>query len=143
MLTTDEIFYNILKADEDLMAATKGRIYNICIETSPYEKDKTPLPYIIVMYDGMTNDQDTKDDEYEGDTDNEIISIEVAALSREDVGNIMQKIRLATHRYMKSHSDEEGTPSSYDLSASGVAWDWTKPCYYQRLIYNCSTKSEL
>ena len=49
MKELDEILYDALLADEDLMDATEGRIESTCFEVSPDEQDNTQLPCIIVM----------------------------------------------------------------------------------------------
>ena len=51
MIALDEIIYNALRADADLMTAVGGRIVSTCFEVSPDEQDNTPLPCIIVMDD--------------------------------------------------------------------------------------------
>lgn len=142
-LITDEIFYNALRADEQLMEATKGRIMSTCIEVAPTEQDNTPMPYIIVTFDGMQNDGSTKDD-LEGDFDSVTVSIEIAAESRKEVGQLSLMVRQAVRDYFRDpdEDDSDEVPTDYQLSASGVAWDWTRPCYYQTLTYQCTTEND-
>lgn len=144
-LITDEIFYNALRADEQLMEATKGRIMSTCIEVAPTEQDNTPMPYIIVMFDGMQNDGATKDD-LEGDFDNVTVSIEIVAESRKEVGLLARMARQAVRNYFNDMTADDDDfikmPEDYQLSASGVAWDWTRPCYYQTLTYQCTTDND-
>ena len=138
-LTIDELFYKALMADKQLTDAVGGRIRSTCIEVPPTEADNTPLPYIIVTYDGMQNDQSTKDS-LEGEQDNETVSIEIAAESRAAVGSLASRVRQAVLDYLNSEAADTATkPLEYQLSASGVAWDWTRPCYYQTLTYQCAT----
>lgn len=140
-LTTDEVFYNALMSDEKVIAATGGRIRSTCFEVPPTEQDNTQTPYIIVMFDGMQNEESTKDD-YEGDTDTTTISIEVAAESRKEVGIVTRLVRQAVRNYFRDVDDDEDIPKDYHLTASPVAWDWTKPCYYQTMTYQCTTLND-
>lgn len=144
-LITDEIFYNALRRSEAVTAATGGRIYSTCVEVPPMEQDNTPLPYVIITFDGLQNDGLTKDD-YEGDTDTVSISIEVSAESRRQVGELARLIRQTVRDYLRNIDEDSDDyplcPDDYQLSASGVAWDWTKPCYYQTMTYKCSTKND-
>ena len=62
-LLTDIIFVKALRADENLMAQLPaGDVYNTAIALPDEDLDNAPLPYIIVSFDGLTNDVETKDD---------------------------------------------------------------------------------
>ena len=145
-LNTDEIFYNALRTDTSIMRETKGEIHSTCIEVPPMEKDKTPLPYIIIMFDGGANDAITKDD-FEGEEDNVTVSVEISAKSRKTLGRLAEMAREAIHRYLcnidESAPDFSLRPDDYQISFSPVSWDWTKPCYFQTLTYQCSTKNKV
>lgn len=139
---TDLIFWYALSVDKEIMQATKGRIFSTCIEVPPMEKDNTPLPYIIVGYDGMKENDSTKDDSFATDVDTEDVFIEVSAKSRKDLVPLMQRIRQCVHDYMVAAQERgEDVPEDYSVSASGVAWDWTKPCYYQTMNFHCFTNN--
>lgn len=142
-LITDEIFYNALRADEQLMEATHGIILSTSIEVPPLEHDNTPLPYIVVMFDGMNNEGSTKDDS-EGDTDNVTVSIEISAESRREVGRLAKMARQAVRNYFRNPTEDDidEIPTDYQLSASGVGWDDSKPCYHQLLTYQCTTDND-
>ena len=76
-LLTDIIFVKALRADETLMAKlAAGDVYNTTIALPDEDLDNAPLPYVIVSFDGLTNEVETKDDPYEGDSDNVTISVE-------------------------------------------------------------------
>jgi hypothetical protein len=53
-------------------------------------------------------------------------------------------VRQAVASYIgQMYDDGEDTPELDSLSSDGLAWDWSKPCYYQRLTYQCITNTEV
>ena len=68
-LSTDSIFIAALSASDDIMEAVGGRIYDTAIPLPDEEAENTPVPYIIVTFDSLQNDQTTKDDRYESEYD--------------------------------------------------------------------------
>jgi hypothetical protein len=40
------------------------------------------------------------------------------------------------------YDEGEDIPELESLSSDGLAWDWLKPCYYQRLTYQCIINNE-
>ena len=146
-LITDKVFYNALRSNAELVAQVGNRIESTSIPVPDEEFMNEPLPYIIITYDGMQNEGFTKDNSYEGDTDKVQVSIEVDAESRDELGDIMQKVRQTVIDYFEDEvghvwDDYYYVPDSYELTASPVAYDPTKPCYYQTLTYNCNTKTK-
>jgi hypothetical protein len=135
MLELDEIFYNALTADETIVSDTDGRIYSTCVEVPPTDADNTPLPYIIIMDDGLQNDQATKDDIWESEDDRVQASVQISAVSPKEVKRLTRLCRKAIANYIASMSGEK--PYLISLTADGTAWDWTKPCYYKTLNYQC------
>jgi hypothetical protein len=143
-LITDKVFYNALRSNSALMEQVGGRIESTSIPVPDEEFDNVPVPYVIITFDGLQNDGFTKDNDFEGDTDHVQVGIEVAADTRDELGDIMQAIRETVVAYFE---DEEGhawddykyIPSNYTLTASPVGYDSMKPCYYQTLNYNCDT----
>ena len=81
MIALDEILFNALRYDAVLMEDVGGRIVSTCFEVGPDEVDNTPLPCIIVMDDGLQNNPDTKDCEWEAYEDRVTASVEVDAES--------------------------------------------------------------
>jgi hypothetical protein len=145
-LVTDIIFVKALRADEDLMAQLPaGDVYNTAIALPDEELDNAPLPYIIVSFDGLTNDVETKDDPFEGDSDNVTISIEIASKTRPELGELADAVRNQIHDYfVEADSDTEDAdliPLDYQFSAQAVNYDSMKPCYWQVLTYQCDTNS--
>ena len=143
-LITDKVFYNALRSNAALMAQVGGRIESTSIPVPDEQLDNEPVPYIIITFDGLQNEAFTKDNSYEGDTDKVQVSIGVAAQTRDELGDIMQAIRETVVAYFE---DDEGhawddyqyIPINYTLTASAIAYDSMKPCYYQTLTYDCNT----
>lgn len=133
------------------MTATSGHVVSTCFEVSPTEADNTPLPYIIVTDDGFQNQVESKDDSWEGTEDRVSVGVEVAAESPQEVKRLIKMVRQSVASYIGQmydngddtpEDDGEDIPELDSLSSDGLAWDWTKPCYYQRLTYQCITKTE-
>ena len=152
MKQIDEIFYDALMADNELKAAcgyrapqgeedpgSPARIKSTCFEVSPTaDSDNTPLPCIIVMDDGFQNSNDTKDDDWESTQDDWVVSIEVNAKKPKTVDELVDRVRYAIGRYIKTLPEDE-RPQLTSVSSNGKAWDWTKPCYHSTITYRCST----
>lgn len=141
MKDLDIIIYEALKSDSSLMEVVGGRVKSTCFEVSPEDKDNTPTPYIIVTDDGFVNNTGTKDTLWESGEDNVRVSIEIAAESKNEVTRIVKRCRKAISRYIRQMAlSGENIPmldNEYPQS-NGVAWDWTKPCYFTQLIYQCT-----
>ncbi len=148
MLELDEIFYAALTADTAIAEAcgyvapesqsdpgTPARIYSTCVEVPPMEQDNTPLPYIIIMDEGLQNDQSTKDDVWESIDDRVQASVQISAVSPKEVKRLTRLCRKAIANYIATMSGER--PYLLSLTTDGTAWDWTKPCYYKTLQYQC------
>ena len=143
MKQVDEIIYDAIKADTELMTAIGGRVESTCFEVSPTEADNTPVPYIIVTDDGFQNQVESKDEGWEGIEDRTQTGVEVAADSPKEVKRLIRMVRQAVNAYIEQMWDDgEDIPELDSLSSDGLAWDWMKPCYYQRLSYQCITKTE-
>ena len=145
-LQTDIIFVKALRADEELMAKlAAGDVYNTAIALPDEDLDNAPLPYVIVSFDGLTNDIDTKDDPYESDSDAVNISIEIAARTRTELGQLADAVRHQVHRFFlnadPTDEDADLIPHDYQFSAQAVNYDSMKPCYWQVLTYQCDTNA--
>lgn len=143
-LITDKVFYNALRSNATLMAQVDGRIESTSIPVPDEQLDNTPVPYIIITFDGLQNEGHTKDNSFEGETDKVQVGIEVAANTRDDLGEIMEAIRETIIEYFEdtdghAWDDYQYIPTNYTLTASAIGYDGDKPCYYQTLIYNCDT----
>lgn len=145
-LQTDIIFVKALRADEELMAKlAAGDVYNTAIALPDEDLDNAPLPFVIVSFDGLTNDVETKDDPYEGDSDDVTISITIAARTRSELGQLAEAVRQQVHQYFvdadPTDEDADLIPHDYQLSAQAVIYDSSKPCYWQVLTYQCDTNA--
>jgi hypothetical protein len=143
-LELDELFFNALMADADLVAAVGGRIESTCFEVSPDEQDNTPLPCIIVTDDGLTNNLSTKDTEWENGEDRVQASIEIDAESPKAVKRLLKMVRQAVANHIQTMADnDEDIPCLQSVQTSGVAWDWLKPCYHETITYQCDIHNDL
>ena len=145
-LQTDIIFVKALRADEELMAKlAAGDVYNTAIALPDEDLDNAPLPYVIVSFDGLTNDIDTKDDPDESDSDAVNISIEIAARTRSELGQLAEAVGHQVHQYFldadPTDEDADLIPHDYQFSAQAVNYDSLKPCYWQILTYQCDTNA--
>ena len=131
----DEIIYNALTADTQVMSAIGGRIKSTCIEVPPTDEDNTPLPYIIIAEESSQNDQGTKDDVWESDVDIVNVGVIVSATSPKAVKRLRRMVRKAIGSYIESITED--IPYLRSLSWEGISWDWTKTCYYDTLHYQC------
>jgi hypothetical protein len=145
-LQTDIIFVRALRDNQDLVAQLPaGDVYNTAIALPEPEAENAPLPYIIVSYDGMTNDQTTKDS-FEGDTDTVTIGIEVAASTRKELFDITQAVRTTVLGFFEQLPEDDEdfaeAPLDYQLSATAVNYDDLKPCSWQRMSYQCDVNAQ-
>ena len=143
-LLTDKVFFNALMSNQSLVLKVGSRIENTSIPVPDDQLDNEPVPYIIITFDGLMNDESTKDSSFEGDNDKVQISIEVTANDREELGDLTTEIRRTIISYFESDDHEKDDydliPDDYDFSASNVVYDPTKPCFTQTLTYRCDTK---
>ena len=140
----DELFFNALMADAEVVLAVGGRIESTCFEVAPDEKDNTKLPNIIIMDDGLTNQPTSKDMEWEADEDRVQASIDVAAKNPKQVKQLIRMVRKAIANYIKGMDDKgEEIPYLQSLQTTGVEWDWMKPCYHSVMIYQCDVENKL
>lgn len=136
-LSTDAIFVAAIKSDDELMGAISGRLYGTAIPLPDEDADNVPVPYVIVTFDGLTNDAQTKDCPYEGDFDSVNIGVEVTAASLVALHELTQKVRTVVLGYMES---EDTTVRDYQLTAGPIQYDQLKPCYWQVLRYQCDVE---
>jgi len=140
----DELFFNALMADADLVLAVGGRIESTCFEVSPDEQDNTPLPCIIVTDDGLSNQPTDKDIEWEAGEDRVQASVEVDAKDPKQVKQLIRMVRKAISNYIMAMDDKgEDIPCLQSVQTTGVAWDWMKPCYHSTITYQCDVQNDL
>ena len=140
----DELFFNALMEDADLVLAVGGRIESTCFEVSPDEQDNTPLPCIIVTDDGLSNQPTDKDIEWEAGEDRVQASVEVDAKDPKQVKQLIRMVRKAISNYITSlYEKGEKIPCLQSVQTNGVAWDWMKPCYHSTITYQCDVQNDL
>jgi len=143
-LKTDIIFVKALESNTDLMASLPAKdVYNTSIAVPDYDLDNAPIPYIVVSFDGMQNEDATKDGSYEGETDRVQISVEVVAKTRPQLCDLATAVRETIKEFFEdaqpTDDDYELVPLDYTLTAQAVNYDSDNPCYWQILSYNCDT----
>ena len=143
-MNLDEIFFNAIMADADLVLAVGGRVESTCFEVSPDETDNTLLPNIIITDDGLSNQPDSKDVEWESREDRVQASIDVAAETPKQVKQLIGMVRKAIANYIQALDDQgEDIPYLQSIQTAGVAWDWMKPCYHDVITYTCDVQNQL
>ena len=148
-LITDAIFVKALRSNADLIAQLPaGDVYNTAIALPDEDADNAPLPYVIVSFDGLNNQDTTKDNDYDGLTDTVTIGIEIAAETRPKLGELAVMIRKTIadrFRQLAQQPDDEDyplLPNAYTMQAEPVQYDSLKPCYWQRLSFQCDTNPD-
>ena len=140
----DEIFFNALMADAELVQAVGGRIESTCFEVSPDEVDNTKLPNIIITDDGLTNQPTSKDMEWEAEIDRVQASVDVAAEDPKQVKQRIRMVRKAINNYITTlYTHGADIPNLQSVQTSGVAWDWMKPCYWDLVHYACDVDNNV
>jgi hypothetical protein len=143
-MNLDEIFFNAIMADADLVLAVGGRVESTCFEVSPDDADNTLLPNIIITDDGLTNQPDSKDVEWESREDRVQASVDVAAETPKQVKQLIGMVRKAIANYIQALDDQgEDIPYLQSIQTAGVAWDWMKPCYHDVITYTCDVQNQL
>lgn len=171
-LQTDLIFKESLSADTVLMTAIGNRLYNTAIPVPDEQIDKVAVPYVIISFDGMNNQDTTKDDPYEGGTDQVTIGVTVVATTREKLAELTRRIRQTIHndfqfvwgyedlhdvtdaqleesngfrlRVMREYEEVvKQVPFSYTFAAQAVQYDPYKPCFWQTLTYQCDVTNDI
>jgi hypothetical protein len=147
-LATDSIFVTALQSNTDLMEAlgyveatetsegAPARLYCTAIPLPDEDADNVPVPYVIVTFDGLTNDQGTKDDRYESEYDTVNIGVEVAARNIDELHDLTQMVRDTILSYLRTN---DTAIMDYNFAARQIQYDSMKPCYWQVLTYQCDT----
>ena len=149
-LATDSIFITALQSNTDLLEAlgyaeatetsegAPARLYCTAIPLPDEDADNVPAPYVIVTFDGLTNDQGTKDDRYESGYDTVNIGVEVAARNIDELHNLTQMVRDTILSYLRTN---ETAILDYNFAAQQIQYDSLKPCYWQVLTYQCDVNN--
>lgn len=137
-LATDSIFVDALKSNSTLVESVGGRIYGTAIPMPDEDADNVPVPYLIVTFDGLNNDVDSKDDEMESDTDKVNISIEVVGETLAKLHELTQAVRDTVRDYLATNDTDI---TEYQFGAQAIQYDSLKPCYWQVLTYQCDVEN--
>lgn len=139
MKELDEILYNAITADEELMQAVNSRVKSTCFEVAPDEQDNTLMPCIIVTDNGSQTQPETKDCVWDAAEDHVQAGIEVSGRSPKEVRNLIKMCRKAVAVYVTALAEGgEDIPYLDAIARDGIAWDWMKPCYFDTLRYQCT-----
>ena len=147
-LATDSIFITALQSNSDLMEALgydaqtgePARLYCTAIPLPDEDADNVPVPYVIVTFDGLTNDQGTKDDRYESEYDTVNIGVEVTARNINELHELTQTVRDTILSYLR---ENDTAIMDYNFAAQQIQFDSLKPCYWQVLTYQCDVENHL
>ena len=151
-LATDSIFVSALQSNSDLLyKLTESldddgttvidetpRLYGTAIGLPDDDADNVPVPYVIVTFDGLTNDQGTKDDRYESENDTVNIGVEVTARNINELHDLTQMVRDTILSYLRTN---ETAIMDYNFAAQQIQYDSLKPCYWQVLTYQCDVNN--
>ena len=148
-LLTDIIFVKALRSNAELIGQLPaGDVYNTAIALPDEEAENAPLPYIIVSFDGLNNQDTTKHDAFESESDSVQLGITICAGEREELGERAVAVRTTIREYFREHygdtTDEDFAliPDDITLNAQGVQYDSMKPCFWQVLNYQCDTETD-
>lgn len=144
MKQVDDIIYDAISEDSDLMEAIGGRVVSTCFEIPPEQEDNTPIPNIVIIDEGFQNNESTKDTLWEGTEDQVQVTVSVAADSPGDVKDLVRKVRSVVENYIATlYAQGNDTPQLQSLTSDGISYDPWKPCYFQNLYYTCIINCDL
>lgn len=135
-IVADIAVMHSLNRSDALTTLVENRIFNTM--RPEYDEQEDKIPYIVVTYEGMTNDNDNKDS-IEGDEDVERVNVLIVAQDRVQLSNIVNAARSAIRDYLGGDAFDTYGIADYSVSASAVLGDWTVPCTYQSLNYTIYT----
>lgn len=135
-IVADIAVMHSLNRSDALTTLVENRIFNTM--RPEYDEQEDKIPYIVVTYEGMTNNNDNKDS-IEGDEDVERVNVLIVAQDRVQLSNIVNAARTAIRDYLGGDAFDTYGIADYSVSASAVLGDWTVPCVYQSLNYTIST----
>ena len=136
----DTIISKAITADTQLMKAVGNRVKSTCFEVSPDKQDNTQLPYIIIIDEGRMPSSSTKDDGWMPACWEVTASVEVCGRSKNEVDALVDLSMKAIANYVEQLSDAgQQVPvlNAEYPQTQGVLWDWTKPCYFDTVRYQC------
>lgn len=145
MKQLDDIIYDAILADELIMQEIGDRnlVRSTCFPVPSNKEDNTPIPNILIIYNGAQNNISSKDCVWEGTEDTVDVSVSVAHATPNLVKSLLRKVRIAVNKHMVSlYNQGETIPELNTLTIDTLMWDELKPCYYQEINYQCETKAD-
>ena len=145
-LATDSIFIAAIQSNPALVERIGGRLYGTAIPLPDEDADNVSVPYAIVTFNGLNNQNETKDDVYESNYDTVNIGVEVTGETIDNLHELTQTVRETILAYMKAQKDELGdefTIDDFTFAAQAIQYDSLKPCYWQVLTYQCDVRNLL
>ena len=142
MKQVDELIFDAITSDAELMEIIGGRVTSTVFEIPPGQNDdNTPVPNIIIIDEGFNHNITTKDCVWEGAEDQVQVTVDIAGKDPDQVKIIMRKVRKVVEQHMASLGAD--MPQLVSLQAGRLEWDWMKPCYFKPLIYQCTVKADI
>lgn len=140
-LKTDLFFARACRR-QSIIDATQNRIFNTGRDDISEEEDK--IPYIIITNDGTQNSAQSKDDVCESDYDTDTVSVLIVSDTRSHLAELAEDVRNSIREDVEDMDEEQGKKfgfiiEDYTLTAGPVEYDPTKPCFFQKLTYQCET----
>ncbi len=146
-LLTDIAFITAIGSSDELEEMLPNKAaYPTAITTPGKNEDNVSLPYVIVTYDGIVDDEFTKDSTMDCDTEMVQVSVELCAKHRPALGQLAVKVKQVIAAYFderRSAVDEQAhddlIPLQMEMKAGPVMYDPKRPCFWQVLTYTCET----
>ena len=139
-LATDSIFIAAIQSNPALVERIGGRLYGTAIPLPDEDADNVPVPYAIVTFNGLNNQNETKDDVYESNYDTVNIGVEVTGETINDLHELTQAVRDTILSYFR---ENETAVTDYTFTADAIQYDSLKPCYWQTLRYQCEVDNNI
>lgn len=135
MIQADSIFIEAISSDSQIMQTIGDRLFGNYVPTSE-DEDNVPDPIISIMYAGLRNNGYSKDFAIEGSEDEETVVVRVTGKDNEQLHDLANRVRLC----LESSLAEDDDIISYTMSASGISYDASSPCFWIDLTYICVTE---
>ena len=144
-LATDSIFITALQSNQELMerigyvaptseedTGQPARLYGTAIPLPDEDADNVPAPYLIVVFDGLQNDQGTKDDRYESEYDTVQIAVQVVGRNINELHELTQAVRDTILSYLRT---TQTAIQDYNFTASEIIYNGQKQLPVRRNQY--------
>ena len=143
---TDSIFISALRVksgDTSVSEDVGGRLYGCAIPLPDEDLRNVALPYVVVTFDGLSNEGQSKDEPWESGWDTVTIGVEVCSGTLSGLHALLVKVRQSVSDYVIGHAGEAGVPVEMLTRCGAMNYDSVKPCYWARLSYQCEVLSGL